>query len=92
MRALLAQATLEERRITKENMKGDEGIKQILHAYSFIKRALDIITRPENKVKYQYLIYNASVTAWWIVRSALRSGWARGVVEILEKLSQLLEE
>jgi hypothetical protein len=61
-------------------------------AYSFIKRALDIATKPENKQKYSFVVYNASIKTWHIIRSLMKPGWSKNLVEILEKISNLLEE
>jgi hypothetical protein len=33
-------------------IKGDENFKQVNLAFSYIKRALDIASKPENKMKY----------------------------------------
>lgn len=67
-------------------------MKQVQHAYSFIKRALDIAVRPENKQKYQFIVYNASIKTWHIIRPLLKPGWSKHLVEFLERISNLLEE
>jgi hypothetical protein len=46
----------------------------------------------ETKQKYQFLVYNASIKTWHIIRSLMRPGWSRHLAEILEKVSNLLEE
>jgi hypothetical protein len=91
-RALLAKASIEERKITKMELKGDSNFAQVSHAFSFIKRAIEIAAKPENKSKYQFVIYNASIKTWHIIRGLMRPGWAKQLVEILEKVSNLLEE
>lgn len=50
------------------------------------------MVRPENKQKYQFLIYNASIKTWHIIRSLMKPGWSKNLVEMLEKVSALLEE
>lgn len=91
-RALLAKASIEERKITKMELKGDANFKQVSHAFTFIRRAIEIAAKPENKTKYQFIIYNASIKTWHIIRGLMRPGWAKHLVEILEKVSALLEE
>jgi len=48
--------------------------------------------KPENKAKYQFVIYNASIKTWHLIRALMRPGWSRHLVEFLEKISNLLEE
>ena len=38
------------------------------------------------------MIYNASIKTWHIIRGLMRPGWSRQLVEILERISNLLEE
>jgi len=62
------------------------------HAFSFIRRAIEIAAKAENKAKYQFIIYNASIKTWHIIRGLMRAGWSKQLVDILEKISNLLEE
>jgi hypothetical protein len=48
----LAKASIEERKITQKELKGDANFSQVSFAFSFIKRAIDIAAKPENKTKY----------------------------------------
>lgn len=91
-RALLAKSSIEERKVKKNELKGDDNLNQVLHAFSFIKQALDIAAKAENKTKYQFVVYNASIKTWHIIRGALRHGWSKNLVDILERISTLLEE
>ena len=91
-RALFAKSTVEERKVKQLFLKGDANLKQIIHAFSFIKKALEIAAKPENKIKYAFLIYNASIKSWHIIRNLMRPGWANALIEILERISNLLEE
>jgi hypothetical protein len=91
-RALLAKAAIEERKVTAQGLKGDANFEQVRHAFSFVKRAIEIAAKPENKAKYQFIIYNASIKTWQIIRGCMRPGWSKLLVEILEKVSGLLEE
>jgi len=47
-------------------------LKQVINAYTYIKRAIEIATRPENKVKYQFVVYNASIKTWHIIRPLMK--------------------
>ena len=33
-------------------LKGDDNLKQVLQSYTYVKRAIDIAIKPENKLKY----------------------------------------
>lgn len=48
-RALLAKASIEERKVKKKELKGDENFEQVNYAFSFVKRAIEIAAKPENK-------------------------------------------
>lgn len=63
-----------------------------MHAWEFIEKALAIIVRPENKLRYEFLIYNAAIVTYQILRPLLKPGWSKHLVAILEKISNLLEE
>jgi hypothetical protein len=65
---------------------------KVNHAFSFVKRAIDIAVKPENKGKYQFIVYNASIKTWHIIRGVMRHGWSKNLIEILERVSNLLEE
>lgn len=96
VRTLLAQALLEGRKIHgtqgEEQLKGEQAIEQIKKAWEIIKKALDIATSPANKQKYQFLVYNASIAMWKIIRPYVKLNWAGNVADILDKLSALTEE
>lgn len=67
-------------------------MKQVLLSFSYVKRAIDIATKPENKIKYQFIIYNASIKTWHIIRPLSKPQWSKNFVDIMEKISNLLEE
>lgn len=73
-------------------MKAEDNLKQVLLAFSYIRRAMDIATKPENKAKYQFVVYNASIKTWHILRPLVKPQWSKNFVEIIEKISNLLEE
>lgn len=63
-----------------------------MKAWQFIEKALVIITRPENKSRYEFLIYNAAITTYQVLRPLNKPIWAQHFIAILEKISNLLEE
>ena len=75
IRALLVQAQIVFRKGQINNLKAEDSIKNIQLALSYIQKALEIIIKPENKQKYTFLIYNASVTVYNIIRAMLVSNW-----------------
>jgi len=91
-RALLAQATVEFRKINQKGLKAEENLEQTMKAWEFIEKAMDIITKPENKSRYEFLIYNAAITTYQILRPLNKPIWSKHFVAILEKISNLLEE
>jgi hypothetical protein len=94
VRTLLAQALLEGRKPQgPEGLpKAEQAVEQIQRAWEIVKKALEIATAPANKQKYQFLVYNASITMWRIIRSYVKLGWAGNLTEILDKLSALIDE
>ena len=91
-RALLSKATIEHRKVTKLDLQGEANFNQVNHAFSFVKKAIEIAARAENKQKYHFIVYNASIRTWHIIRGLMRQGWSKYLVEILERVSTLLEE
>ena len=57
-----------------------------------MKRVIQICEKAENKQKYQFVVYNASIKTWHIIRGLMRPGWSKYLVEILEDISRLLED
>ncbi|MCQ2815670.1 MAG: hypothetical protein MJ252_00240 [archaeon] len=93
IRALLVKAQIEAAKQKPSETKAEEAIKILTGAVSFIKSAVDIISKsPENKTKYATLLYNASIITINILKNYLKLNWAGNFYEILEKISGLLEE
>jgi len=92
IKALLLNAEFLSLQVYSENLKGQQAVDQTRQAYTFIQEAIDTINKPENKPRYQFLIYNASVSAWKILRPMVRQGYAKHFVDCFEKLSNSLEE
>ena len=63
-----------------------------MNAWTHIEKALDIIIRPENKQRYEFLIYNSAIITYQVLRPLLKSGWSKHFIAILERISNLLEE
>lgn len=64
VRALLCYAQLESRKVLRDGLKGEAHLEQTLKSWGYIEKALDIIARPENKDRYSFLQFNASITTW----------------------------
>ena len=89
VRLLLAQALLEGR---IGDLKAEKAIEQLKKAWDIIKKAIEICALPTNKPKYQFLVYNASITMWRIIRPYIKNVWGGSLTEILEKLVAIIEE
>lgn len=61
-----------------------------------MNEAIEIISKPENKIdgkpKYGFLIYNASICVYEIIRPLLRMNWQKHFVDIVEKIDKLFDE
>ena len=91
-RALFAKGILEFRKIDEGLLKAEKNLEQTLKSWEYIEKALDIIVRPENKQRYEFLIYNSDIVIYEILRPLLKPGWSKHFQAIIEKLSNLLEE
>ena len=91
-RGLLCFAIIEFRKIDQRGLKAEENLEQTLKAWGYIEKALEIIIRPENKSRYEFLIYNTAITTYQVLRPLNKPGWGQHFVAILEKISNLLEE
>ena len=67
-------------------------VRQRRHAISYILHALSIATADANRARYAFLIYNASVYYWSIVRPMLREGAARHAKDSMTRIVEALEE
>lgn len=92
VRALLCYAQLESRKVLRDGLKGEAHLEQTLKSWGYIEKALDIIARPENKDRYSFLQFNASITTWQVIRPLMKPGWQSNLTAILEKISGLLED
>lgn len=92
IKALLLKARLEFHYIQKKGFKSEEAIIELKNCLSYIMKSLEIISKPENKQKYAFLIYNASIYTYNILKSYFRTNWAKNFCDTLEKISNFLEE
>ena len=89
-RALFVQALVEGEKASPLN--GAAAVRQRRHAISYILHALSIATADANRARYAFLIYNASVYYWSIVRPMLREGAARHAKDSMTRIVEALEE
>jgi len=92
IRALLIKAQVEARNIEKKNLKAEDAVTQVKGALVNIQKGIELIAKPENKQKYGYLIYNSSIITFNILKKYFKSNWSKNFWEIIEKLSNFMEE
>lgn len=92
VRALLIKAMVDAKVVDTEKLKAEEAVSKLSIAVKSIQRGIEIIAKPENKAKYASLLYNASVITINILKNYLKINWSKNFWEILEKLSQMIEE
>ena len=71
IRGLLLQARITSINGYKSNVKAEELIENCNKSLSFVVKALEIISKQEEKQKYAFLIYNASICVYEIIRPLL---------------------
>ena len=54
--------------------------------------ALQVAIRPDNKARYEFLVFNVSVEAWKIIRPFLRIGRAKYFVEEITSIATSLQD
>jgi hypothetical protein len=87
-RALFCRALCESRVIEEQELLGGKAVGQRLHALEFIKQGLDIATK--NTPRYSFLVYNASIHVWKILRASLRAQTARYFADMLLHVTNAL--
>ena len=65
--------------------------RQRQKALAYVVEALELALKPENRPHYDFLVYNASVRHWKIVRGFLKDGSRELAVPSLEKVVTALE-
>lgn len=71
-------------------LKAEEMIASLSKSLSYVSEALKIIS--DNKQKYGFLIYNASVCVYNIIRPMLKPSWQKSFVDILDKIDKMFDE
>lgn len=92
LRGLLLQARIASINGYKSNMKAEELIENCSKALNFVFKALEISSKQEDKQKYAFLIYNASICVYEIIRPLLKENWQRHFIEIVEKIDKLFDD
>jgi len=92
IRALLIKAQVEAKNVEKKNLKAEDAITQVKLALVNVQKSIELIAKPENKQKYGYLIYNSSIITFNILKKYFKSNWSKNFWEIIEKLSNFMEE
>lgn len=58
----------------------------------YVQKALDLVSQPDSKQKYSFLIYNCSVCFYQIIRPMLRPNWSNYFVETVDRIVSLFDE
>lgn len=71
--------------------KGEDMIALLQKSLTYVNEALDIIKNAE-KIKYSFLIYNASICVYNIVRFMIKPNWAKYFTDVIKALDTLFDE
>lgn len=71
---------------------GAESIQKRKYALSQMIIAIDVATSPENASRYDFIIYNTSISCWSILRPLMRAGRAKSFASEVCRLSAALEK
>jgi hypothetical protein len=91
-KGLFLRSRIEFYYIAKRSLKAEDAIAELKTCLSHMMKAIEIIIKPENKQKYAFLIYNASIYTYNILKSFFKTNISKFFFEILEKISYFLEE
>lgn len=91
LRALLVKARLVALNGHLQLLKGEEMVANLARALSFVNEALDII-KLAGSYKYSFLIYNASVCVYNIIRFMLKPQWTKYFTDIIRTIDSLFDE
>ena len=92
IRALLVKAQVKAEESKKKELKAEAAIKSLLDSINDIQKGVEFIAKPENKEKYSTILYNASIITVNILKRYLKINWSNNFWEILEKISNQLED
>ncbi|CEM36106.1 unnamed protein product [Vitrella brassicaformis CCMP3155] len=89
-RANIVRCLYEGRKALRDKCQGDDLVEQIHFALESLTQALQIAAKSENKARYAFVVYNASLVFVEVVRPLLRPGWCKHLVEPLQSLINAL--
>ena len=92
IRGLLVKAQVNAEKVRKDNLKAEAAIEVLVESVKSIQKGIELIAKPENKEKYFSIVYNASIITTKVLKNYLKTNWGGNFWEILEKISNLLEE
>lgn len=92
IRALLLKAQLIAKQGFNDLLKAEEMLSCLTSSLSHVYKALELISKDTNKLKYSFLIYNTSVCVYNILRPLLKPLWARNFMDIIEKIDKLFDD
>lgn len=87
-RGLFAKAKLES--LSAQSLFGEESIARTLQAAASVMRAVDVCLNDANRPAYDFLLYNASLLLWQVIRPLLRNGLRSHAVEGLKRMVDAL--
>lgn len=70
---------------------GSESIRKRKHSISQMIIAIDVATAPENASRYDFIVYNASLSCWKVIRPFLRTGRSKSFATEVCRISNALE-
>ena len=91
IKALLVKACVNSEIVKDQNLKAEEAIEVLLNSVKDILKGIEIINKPDNKEKYFSLLYNSSLITIKILKNYLKIYWGNNFWEVLEKITDLLE-
>ncbi|EAR90704.2 hypothetical protein TTHERM_00705200 (macronuclear) [Tetrahymena thermophila SB210] len=91
IRALLVKARLIALNGHQELLKGEEMITNLQKSLGYVNEALEII-KNSDKNKYSFLIYNASVCVYNIIRFMIKQNWSKYFTDVVKTLDQLFDD
>lgn len=88
-RALFAKALITNNHVTSEGLTGAPSIQRRLAA---VNSVLEAVAIAQKNPEYSFIVYNASVHLWKIVRPSLRPGAASYFAEALQTVVDAVEQ
>lgn len=71
---------------------GSESIRKRKHSISKMITAIEVATAPENTARYDFIVYNASLSCWKVMRPFMRTGRAKSFATEVCRISTALEK